>query len=57
MNHGKMKCVNMNTVSHCLDIDEEWEDDPDWLKMQRKTEMDIIDGWISKYYADLSLFK
>ncbi|KAG6585994.1 Lysosomal Pro-X carboxypeptidase, partial [Cucurbita argyrosperma subsp. sororia] len=39
--------------SHCLDLQEGMEDDPEWLISQRKAEMDIIDAWISKYYADL----
>ncbi|XP_022152914.1 lysosomal Pro-X carboxypeptidase-like [Momordica charantia] len=42
---------------HCLDILSAEVDDPDWLIIQRKTEMDIIDGWISKYHADLLQFK
>ncbi|KAH9660417.1 prolylcarboxypeptidase-like protein [Citrus sinensis] len=29
------------------------DSDPDWLVMQRKAEVEIIEGWISKYYADL----
>ncbi|KAK9185810.1 hypothetical protein WN943_026169 [Citrus x changshan-huyou] len=40
--------------SHCLDILRANQDsDPDWLVMQRKAEVEIIEGWISKYYADL----
>ena len=46
----------MHAGSHCLDIASEREDDPDWLITQRKSEMDIVDGWISKYQADLLLF-
>ena len=42
-----------NAGSHCLDLQEEREDDPPWLISQRKAEMDIIDAWISKYYVDL----
>ncbi|KAH9700241.1 prolylcarboxypeptidase-like protein [Citrus sinensis] len=29
------------------------DSDPDWLVIQRKAEVEIIEGWISKYYADL----
>ncbi|XP_031120985.1 lysosomal Pro-X carboxypeptidase-like [Ipomoea triloba] len=39
--------------SHCLDILGESKTDPDWLTEQRKREVDIIQGWITKYYADL----
>nr|GLL34007.1 lysosomal Pro-X carboxypeptidase-like [Ipomoea trifida] len=40
-------------ASHCLDILGESKTDPDWLTEQRKREVDIIQGWITKYYADL----
>ncbi|KAI6669927.1 hypothetical protein NL676_004812 [Syzygium grande] len=43
--------------SHCLDILAEKQTDPDWLVMQRKAEVNIIKGWIAKYYADLLAFK
>ena len=43
----------INAGSHCLDLQEGMEDDPEWLISQRKAEMDIIDAWISKYYVDL----
>ncbi|GAY64892.1 hypothetical protein CUMW_237070 [Citrus unshiu] len=40
--------------SHCLDIVKSNKtSDPDWLVQQRKTEVEIIEGWIAKYYADL----
>ncbi|KAG6601675.1 Lysosomal Pro-X carboxypeptidase, partial [Cucurbita argyrosperma subsp. sororia] len=39
--------------SHCLDILRANETDPQWLVEQRETEVNIIKGWISKYYADL----
>ncbi|XP_012064654.1 lysosomal Pro-X carboxypeptidase [Jatropha curcas] len=47
--------VAISTVngSHCLDIQKEKPSDPNWLVMQRKTEVEIIQGWISKYYTDL----
>ncbi|KAF8034746.1 hypothetical protein BT93_C0912 [Corymbia citriodora subsp. variegata] len=43
--------------SHCLDILTQNQTDPDWLIMQRKTEVEIIEGWISQYYYDLRAFK
>ncbi|XP_023531617.1 lysosomal Pro-X carboxypeptidase-like [Cucurbita pepo subsp. pepo] len=39
--------------SHCLDILRANETDPQWLVEQRETEVNIIKGWIIKYYADL----
>lgn len=29
--------------------------DPEWLTRQRETEVKIIKGWISKYYASLKV--
>ncbi|XP_052181871.1 uncharacterized protein LOC127794661 [Diospyros lotus] len=43
--------------SHCLDIILEKQSDPEWLIQQRSTEVQIIEGWIAKYYADLLLLK
>ncbi|XP_030455244.1 uncharacterized protein LOC115676455 [Syzygium oleosum] len=43
--------------SHCLDLFAGKQTDPDWLVMQRKAEVEIIKGWIAKYYADLLAFK
>lgn len=43
--------------SHCLDIIPESKSDPQWLVKQRKTEVQIIEGWISKYYTDLLEFR
>ncbi|KAH9660407.1 prolylcarboxypeptidase-like protein [Citrus sinensis] len=44
--------------SHCLDIlGAKESSDPDWLVTQRETEIEIIEGWISKYYADLKAIK
>ncbi|KAL3718212.1 hypothetical protein ACJRO7_003360 [Eucalyptus globulus] len=47
--------------SHCVDIYPESQDpqypDPDWLVKQRKTEVEIIKGWIAQYYADLPASK
>ncbi|XP_028808144.1 lysosomal Pro-X carboxypeptidase-like [Neltuma alba] len=47
--------VAVSTVngSHCLDILEATPNDPQWLVMQRKSEVKIIKGWIAKYQADL----
>ncbi|KAK9190160.1 hypothetical protein WN943_018762 [Citrus x changshan-huyou] len=39
--------------SHCLDIQPVTEDDPEWLVMQRKIEVDMVHDWILKYFADL----
>ncbi|KAH6774722.1 Serine carboxypeptidase S28 family protein [Perilla frutescens var. frutescens] len=43
--------------SHCLDIRRLFESDPEWLKMQRKMEVKIIEGWLQTYYADLHALK
>ncbi|KAK4856815.1 hypothetical protein QYF36_021637 [Acer negundo] len=48
--------VAVRTVngSHCLDIlPADKSSDPDWLVKQRKIEVEIIEGWIAKYYSDL----
>ncbi|XP_071909648.1 uncharacterized protein [Coffea arabica] len=39
--------------SHCLDIRAAKESDPSWLVAQRKLEVEIIEGWIKQYYADV----
>ncbi|KAK9175710.1 hypothetical protein WN944_027717 [Citrus x changshan-huyou] len=43
--------------SHCLDILPAKESDPLWLIMQRKAEVEIIEGWLAKYHADLLEFE
>ncbi|CAI0398039.1 unnamed protein product [Linum tenue] len=43
--------------SHSLDILTSMPSDPDWLINQRKTELEIIGRWLSKYYIDLVQFK
>ncbi|XP_030473828.1 uncharacterized protein LOC115691362 [Syzygium oleosum] len=43
--------------SHCLDILVADQTDPKWLVRQRKMEVEIIKGWITKYHADLPAFK
>ncbi|KAK7833484.1 lysosomal pro-x carboxypeptidase [Quercus suber] len=43
--------------SHCLDILLARPSDPQWLVMQRKTEVKIIEQWIAKYREDLLAFK
>ncbi|XP_024035132.1 lysosomal Pro-X carboxypeptidase [Citrus clementina] len=58
---GVLKNISDNIIalptvngSHCLDIVKSNKtSDPDWLVQQRKTEVEIIKGWIAKYYADL----
>ncbi|KAJ0099794.1 hypothetical protein Patl1_21035 [Pistacia atlantica] len=52
--------VAIHTVngSHCLDIlRANRSSDPDWLVKQRETELEIIEGWMSMYYADLKASK
>ncbi|KAJ7981089.1 Lysosomal Pro-X carboxypeptidase [Quillaja saponaria] len=51
--------VSISTIngSHCLDIHFAKPSDPEWLVMQRKAEVEIIRGWISKYQADLLALK
>uniref|UniRef100_A0A7N2KM71 Lysosomal Pro-X carboxypeptidase n=1 Tax=Quercus lobata TaxID=97700 RepID=A0A7N2KM71_QUELO len=51
--------VAVSTVngSHCLDIRLANESVPEWLVMQRKVEVRIIEQWITKYYADLLAYK
>ncbi|KAH7531139.1 hypothetical protein JRO89_XSUnG0014700 [Xanthoceras sorbifolium] len=51
--------VAVSTVngSHCLDILPAKKSDPEWLVMQRKTEVNIIEGWLTNYYHDLAVFK
>ncbi|GAY67005.1 hypothetical protein CUMW_253280, partial [Citrus unshiu] len=45
--------VTTKNSSHCLDIQPATEDDPEWLVMQRKIEMDMVHDWFLKYSADL----
>ncbi|KAL7127178.1 hypothetical protein ABFS83_14G238000 [Erythranthe nasuta] len=45
--------VTTRNGSHCLDILEAAKTDPEWLIMQRNTELQIIQGWLTTYYADL----
>ncbi|KAF2321715.1 hypothetical protein GH714_001781 [Hevea brasiliensis] len=47
--------ISTTNGSHCLDLHQEKPSDPRWLVMQRKTEVEIIQGWISKYHDDLQL--
>jgi lysosomal Pro-X carboxypeptidase len=39
--------------THTLDILAANENDPEWLVIQRKKEVEIIQGWIMQYYAEL----
>ncbi|XP_016439807.1 uncharacterized protein LOC107765654 [Nicotiana tabacum] len=52
-----LRAVHTRNGSHCLDILTSKPTDPEWLTMQRKTEVEIIEGWITKYYADLNALK
>ncbi|XP_049353667.1 uncharacterized protein LOC125818170 [Solanum verrucosum] len=52
-----LQAVHTRNGSHCLDILSKDSSDPDWLTMQRNTEVKIIEGWITKYYADLKALK
>ena len=36
-----------------MDILAAKESDPSWLVAQRKLEVEIIEGWIKQYYADV----
>ncbi|XP_057781884.1 uncharacterized protein LOC131000129 [Salvia miltiorrhiza] len=49
--------VTTRNGSHCLDIVGGADTDPEWLMMQRKTEVKIIEGWLKIYYADLHALK
>ncbi|KAJ4978695.1 hypothetical protein NE237_009475 [Protea cynaroides] len=50
-----LTAVYTKNGSHCLDIlNSSPDDDPEWLIMQRKTEIKIIDGWLTEYYMDLA---
>ncbi|XP_058112653.1 uncharacterized protein LOC131255796 [Magnolia sinica] len=40
--------------AHCMDIYSTRPDDPEWVIWQRNEEINIIDGWIAHYYADLA---
>ncbi|KAF5742580.1 lysosomal Pro-X carboxypeptidase [Tripterygium wilfordii] len=45
--------VSTKKGAHCVDILPAKENDPEWLVMQRNVELEIINGWILKYYEDL----
>ncbi|KAL1345520.1 hypothetical protein HN51_019248 [Arachis hypogaea] len=45
--------VHTANGSHCLDMLGAKKTDPNWLVEQRKTEIKIMKGWITQYYADL----
>ncbi|KAH6774723.1 Serine carboxypeptidase S28 family protein [Perilla frutescens var. frutescens] len=48
-----MVAVTTLNGSHCLDILPAAETDPEWLVMQRKKEVKIIEGWLTTYYAHI----
>ncbi|XP_059314768.1 uncharacterized protein LOC132065395 [Lycium ferocissimum] len=52
-----LRAVYTRNGSHCLDILSAKPTDPEWLTMQRNTEVEIIEGWITEYYADLNALK
>ncbi|XP_055834022.1 uncharacterized protein LOC129902681 [Solanum dulcamara] len=52
-----LQAVYTRNGSHCLDILTKKPTDPEWLIMQRNTEVKIMEGWITKYYADLKALK
>ncbi|KAK3205847.1 hypothetical protein Dsin_019893 [Dipteronia sinensis] len=52
---AKLK-LTITDGSHCLDILPTIPSDPEWLTTQREIEVDIIEKWIAKYYADLKAF-
>ncbi|PHU03769.1 hypothetical protein BC332_29020 [Capsicum chinense] len=48
-----LPAVYTRNGSHCLDILTAKPSDAEWLNMQRKTEVEIIEGWMTQYYVDL----
>ncbi|GMN56145.1 hypothetical protein TIFTF001_025263 [Ficus carica] len=49
--------ISTTNGSHCLDILQAKETDPDWLIKQRKIEVAIIKRWIVRSYIDLKALK
>ncbi|XP_073138260.1 uncharacterized protein [Henckelia pumila] len=45
--------VSTRNGSHCLDLHSGNNTDPEWLVLQRKTEVKIMEGWLETYYADM----
>ncbi|KAJ6325545.1 hypothetical protein OIU76_012592 [Salix suchowensis] len=39
--------------AHCMDLLPATVGDPEWVVLQRNIEIEIINGWILKYYQDL----
>ncbi|KAL3828521.1 hypothetical protein ACJIZ3_017323 [Penstemon smallii] len=54
---GSVLAVTTVNGSHCMDILYATKTDPEWLVMQRKEEIRIIKGWITKYHYDLKALK
>lgn len=48
-----MICCFYCAGAHCMDILPATIGDPDWVVLQRNIEIEIINGWILKYYQDL----
>ncbi|KZV14134.1 lysosomal Pro-X carboxypeptidase [Dorcoceras hygrometricum] len=46
--------ITTSNGSHCLDILPSQNTDPDWLIMQRKKEVHVIQRWIENYHKDIS---
>ncbi|XP_076899353.1 uncharacterized protein LOC143553201 [Bidens hawaiensis] len=49
--------IKTTNGSHCLDILNSRETDPEWLVNQRREEVKIINQWFRKYYQNLRLLK
>jgi lysosomal Pro-X carboxypeptidase len=49
--------IHTKNGSHVLDILQATQDDPAWLVMQRKREVEVIQGWLKQYYVDLYAVK
>ncbi|GJM97852.1 hypothetical protein PR202_ga14808 [Eleusine coracana subsp. coracana] len=39
--------------AHQFDLRSETKDDPEWIREQRRQEVQIIQGWIDNYYQDM----
>ena len=48
-----MICCFYRAGAHCMDLLPATVGDPEWVVLQRNIEIEIINGWILKYYQDL----
>ncbi|KAJ4840467.1 hypothetical protein Tsubulata_039815 [Turnera subulata] len=48
-----IRAVHTAKGSHCMDLFPAIEYDPEWLVLQKKKEVEIVSGWLLKYYQDL----